>query len=387
MPKFTASSISSAKSLITQINTWIDAVSPYITTVRGDYRTRIQNEAIIIEGDNIGGTCPIAQFTISQGNVGLFNNSIDVSQELTSANGVLKQDMSPYEVSIVNSAFLQFQGWAENVIAYLSENITLLDERTNAFAFDFNTNTLCGVKPPATLTAQGRTLVSNAQNVLQQVTAPEASGEIPEPPTTVTDPISVPVNSAKKLFQLMDKLYTKVNNEHYVIITRVNQIKAIVSDLKEAILDNLAAIKLVQSNIFNNRTELKEARQGIKDLIGLGDTKFYPGSVSTIELMDRMDEIHQSENDALFEIRTRANQINNSLPDIVNQLTAIKAQLDRMETQTRDDYNNTVNYIFAVQKQSEDNLAALIEQARQEQYQYAVDIIQQINSVRNSVGQ
>lgn len=408
MPTFTASSIAEATTLINNIDGWIQQVNIYISPIIGDYTSTRQSQSVIIQGDNIGATCPVANISEILGNQGLFNNSVDVFNELTSINSLLNTTMSDLNVSKVQSAFSSFVSWAKNVNQFLASPIPNIHITTGAVLFapsnsGINTTgtifNFCGIIPPSSLISTGNDLINRAQNVLNFVNDPEAPEVIPEPVDTVMAPITVPENGASRLFELMERLYKKINNEHYIIITRANQINVNVLDLAEYIGQVLAGLKGIQTNVYENRTELKEARQGIKDLLGLGD-KFYEGSVSTIELLERMNAIHQSENDVLYEIRVRVTEnnsyleaIRNDTIDIDDKITELNTKLDTLNTslaevsnKITENFTQTNEYISTVLNTMEGNILARIEQMRQEQYQYTVDIIERINVIDTSVG-
>lgn len=415
MPKYSQEGILTVIQLIGRAKNWINQLYPYTSPGMMEYLPQRQAASVIIQtatGSStdpvLGQACPLANESTIRGNAGLNNPSFSYIRELDRLVPILKTDMPEIDVVRVNAVFSSYVAWAEQVIAYLkqpipnihiptgkileSTNLTVLDQQVNPFYYK------CGIIPPASLIGDGELIIEDSRYVLEASTAgsqipntPDAPlpdrplQPLPEPANTVMAPITVPRNGAGKLFELMNRLYNKINNEHYVIITRADQIKAKLETLYEYIDLTLVVARTTNLNVLDTRTELKEARQGVKDLLGLGD-KFYEGSVSTIELLDRLNEVHQSENDVLYEIRVRTQEIKSYTEAIREDTQLINEKLDALKIQITENFTQTNEYINNLVATSETNILARIEQMRQEQYEQTVSIIQRINAVDTSVG-
>lgn len=211
-------------------------------------------------------------------------------------------------------------------------------------------------------------------------------------PSEVLAPIPVIETGTTRLLELLEKIYRVNNDNFYVCIRRATE----ASDYSGEAVDMLKRMSKIAQFINDSRTELLEARKGIKDLLGL-DEKFYPDSVSNIEIsdsikeccqdilddlvviLDRVNAIHQSENDALFEIRTRVNEIKTIVTTIETSTTDIKQfikdQLTISDTYARD----------LVQK-AQDNILAYIQQVADTSNAQYVDLVERISAIDTSVG-
>lgn len=415
MPKFSNAGIARVIQLIGETKNWINQLYPYTSPGMMEYLPQRQSQSVIIEVSSgsttdpaLGSVCPLANESTIRGNAQLNNVSFSLIKELDALIPLLKEEMREIDVVRVNAVFASFVSWAESVINYLkqpipnihiptgkvleSRSLNIANVELNPFYYK------CGIIPPATLIGDGELLIEDSRYVLETSngirppstnpnTPPPATDftPLPEPVDTVMAPITVPENGASRLFNLMERLYGKINNEHYIIITRITQTKAELATLYEYIDLTLVTARMTNLNVLDNRTETKEARQGIKDLLGLGE-KFYPGSVSTIELLERMNVIHQSENDVLYEIRVRCQEIKSYVEEIRADTLDIDVKLEALKTQIQENFTQTNQYINQVIAALETNILARIEQMRQEQYQQTLAIIETINRIDTSVG-
>lgn len=184
--------------------------------------------------------------------------------------------------------------------------------------------------------------------------------------------------TTQKLFDLIERLYRMQNNNFYVVIRRSTEASLNTTTMLKDFETTVSYILETMRRIHDQRVELKEARQGIKDLLGLGD-KFYEGSVSTIELLEYMEFAHQSENDALYEINIRAQEIKSYVEAIRLDTQDLKAYIDQ-KTQEINQYNLDLynTYIEALNVVRSD-IATQMQQNQQQ-------LVEMIIAIDNQVG-
>lgn len=198
------------------------------------------------------------------------------------------------------------------------------------------------------------------------------------PPTEPLASVAMNDFTTQKLFDLLERLYRMQNNNFYVVIKRSTESSLGITTMLRDFETTVSYILEVLSRINDQRIELKEARQGIKDLIGLGD-KFYPGSVSTIELLEYMTFAHESENNALFEINTRAQEIKSYVEAIRLDTQDIKIYIDQR-------FNELIEYNTNLHNTITDSLEIIRTDLATQMQQNQQQLIDMIIAIDNQVG-
>lgn len=256
------------------------------------------------------------------------------------------------QIAKLRGTFNGFSSWLGNLLdGYLRDAIPArrLDNGQPARYTDLWNqlviNAVCALPVSEQTQQRVRSLASDGVSMAALLDSPTPDASKP------LTPITVPQEGSKKLLDQLDKIYSAQNDHFYVVITKSTQASAntvaIIGKLKEQddqLEDILYRVMATADNSDYTRTELKEARQGIKDLLGLSDEVFYDGSVGTKQLYDYSVFAHESENNSLFEIRTRCEEIRDfvdnirddtadlpeSVADILERLTNLQTDMDKL---------------------------------------------------------